>query len=345
MLSLNEFQKRIRSGKPDGWYIFAGEEDYLKRFYLSELRRAALGDDEDTALFNLASFDSDNMDIAAAREAIESPPMMGDYKFVEWKFADLTSLRESEIKKLTETLFPLKEEYPNAIFAILTTSDGFDLGTEKRPGKSVKIFGEAFDVLSFGKSTDAQLLSWLKKHFDAEGIKVTAEVLGVMLLHVGHSMEVLNNEVIKLSCYLKANGRDTLTPEDVEEASVTMTECDAFAIQNAVIEGDVKKAFRALLDMKERRTEAQVVIGMLSKTYSELISVALLAKEGQSISDIRALLGMHEFKVRLYVNAAKKLGIQKISESLDDLLEADTAAKQGGVSGYSAIELFITKNI
>jgi DNA polymerase III delta subunit len=158
-------------------------------------------------------------------------------------------------------------------------------------------------------------------------------------------MELLNSEVIKLSAYLKANGRKTLTKEDVELVSPASAESDAFAIQNAIIEGNAPKAFRALMDMKARRTEPQIIIAMLAKTYSTLSSVSLLADEGERADEIQKTTGLSSYPLQLYLRAAKKLGTKKISEALRALLEADAASKQGGIAGYQAIEIFITQNI
>lgn len=345
-MNISDFKSRLKSESIAGWYIFAGEEDYLKKFYLGELRRLILGDsDSGFGIFNHVVFDALDMDVGALAEAIESPPMMQEYKLIEWRFANISALKDSEIKTLTEKIFPLKEDYPWAVFAIMTTEDGFDLGTEKRPSKLCKTFSEAFDILNFPKSTDAQLLSWLKKHFDAEGINVERGPLNTMLLRIGRSMEILNNEVIKLSSYLKANGKTTLTDEDVTQVCPSSAESDAFAIQNAVIEGNASKAFRALSDMKNRRTEPQIVIGMLAKTYSNLSSVALLADEGLGFDEIQKILGIASYPLGLYMKAYKKLGTKKISDSLKALIKADASSKQGGIAGYQAIELFITQNL
>ena len=55
-MELNEYKNKLKSGELGGVYIFAGEEDYLKRYYLGELRRACLTD-EAFAVFNHSVFD------------------------------------------------------------------------------------------------------------------------------------------------------------------------------------------------------------------------------------------------------------------------------------------------
>ena len=45
--------------------------------------------------------------------------------------------------------------------------------------------------------------SWLKKHFDAEGITVDADTLHALIFRSGHSMSILSSEVKKLAAYAK----------------------------------------------------------------------------------------------------------------------------------------------
>ena len=162
-MELNELKSRLKSGELAGWYIFSGEEDYLKKYYLKSLREAVITDDA-FAPFNHVAYDGQDIDFGDVAEAIKSPPMMGDYKLIEWKFANLDGMKESE-KSALETLFSLKEDYPYSIFAIMTTSDGVDVGTPKRKSKLATRLSSGFDIINFDKSTDSQLLAWLKKHF------------------------------------------------------------------------------------------------------------------------------------------------------------------------------------
>ena len=132
-MTLNDFRARLKGGNVGGWYIFAGEEDYLKRHYRTELSRAVLVDDAfDT--FNHSVFDGQEFNIAAFRDALYAPPMMADYKLIEWRHADLDKMKESD-RTLLLDLLEAREDYPYAIVAITALSDGFDTGTEKRPSK------------------------------------------------------------------------------------------------------------------------------------------------------------------------------------------------------------------
>ncbi len=342
-MTLTEFKAKLKSDSLGGFYVLAGEEDYLKNHYRRELYNLTAGDDA-FSIFNYVLFDGEDFSSEGLYELMISPPMMADYKVIEWRHADLDKLKESECERLL-ALAEAKEEYPHIVFIITTREDGFET-SEKRPSKLHKRLTDAgFSVLLLNKSTDNQLILWLKRHFDNEGISVDMPTLNAMLFRVGHSMAQLNEEVTKLVCYAKANGRESVSIDDVNEVCSVSVECDAFALSNAIIEKNVELAFLALTDMKMQRIEPYVVLAQLSKTYADLLSISLFMDEGLSAAKIAELTKFHPYRLSLYMNSAKKIGTRRLCDSLSALIKTDGASKMGGIGGYGAIEMFITENI
>jgi hypothetical protein len=65
--------------------------------------------------------------------------------------------------------------------------------------------------------------------------------------------------------------------------------------------------------------------------------------EGMRAQDVGAALGMSEYKLKLYIAAAKRRSPESLGAALAEICEADAASKFGGVSGYLALELLIGK--
>ena len=160
MLDIKDFKAELKSGNTQGIYIFAGEEEYLKRYYLGELR-AAVVSDEAFAVFNNPVFDGEEIDFAALSEAVKAPPMMNDYKLIEWRHASFTSLNEKGLSALEE-LVALCKEYPYATVAFLSSAEGLDFGVGKRQSKFITRFDKQLKIIRLDKSSDKQLLGWLK---------------------------------------------------------------------------------------------------------------------------------------------------------------------------------------
>lgn len=342
-MDITSFKSSLKSGDFSGIYLFAGEEDYLVRYYLNALRDK-VAPDEAFAVFNNPVFDGEEVDFSAIAEAVKSPPMMSDYKLIEWRRADFSSMKESELEALEE-LIELCGEYGYSIVAFTADEEGVDFGGPKKPSAFIKRFDKKMNILRFEKSTENQLYAWLKKHFEAEGVTVGFEAVKALVFRSGRSMDVLANEVEKLSALALSRGKTVVTPDDVNEVASSTPECDTFALSNAILERNRQKAYLALEEMKLRRVDPTIIMGMVARTFDDLTAVAHLLDEGLGMSAIRDILGMNEYKLKIYASAAKRYGAERLSEIISTLAEADASSKYGGVAGYTAVELFVSKNL
>ena len=345
LIELKEYLEDIKNEKFSGCYIFAGEEDFLKRYYLSSLSSAVVPD-KSFEPFNRIVYDGPEVDFGALGDAVKAPPMMSEYKIVEWRYADFSKMSERELKAFEE-IADMHEEYPYTVIAFVSLADTFDFGTQKKKSKLLSRLEERFSILRFDRSADKQLYAWLKRHFEVNGISVgaTAEVVAAMVDRCGHSMDVLKNEVDKLTAYLKSHARNTLLTEDVEAVCSSVPESDTFAFSNAITDRNRQKAFAALEEMKLRRVDPIIIFSMAQRTYSELFDVAMLIEEGRSIKDIEGLLRMSPYKLKVYAAAMKKHSTARLCAAIEALAMADVASKSGGVGGYTAVELFLSEHI
>lgn len=338
-MELNDFKAKIKGGNLGGVYVLAGEEDYLKRYYLGEIRRACLTD-ESFAVFNHAVFDGKDVSFAAVGEAIKSPPMMSEYKLIEWHHVDFTSMSEKEFGLFFD-LCELAKEYPYAAVVFITVPEGFEVNSKKKKASNQKKVQDETCFLFFDKSTDNQLFAWLKKHFEANGVSVTLDTLKTLLFHSGRSMDVLEKEVKKISYMVLSRGERMATPQHVEEIASSTPECETFAFSNAIGERNRALAFAALEEMKFKRVDPGVILGMMSRSFSELSGVSLLISEGGGQKDMEEKMGINKYRAQHLLASVKRYGKEQLSEIMGELARIDAASKFGGISGYTAIEIFV----
>ncbi len=342
-MELNDFKAKIKSENLSGCYIFTGEEDYLKKYYLSALRSAAVSD-EGLSTLNHIVYDGSEIDFAELLDAVKAPPIFDRYKLVEWRYGSFNKLTDAALEAF-ESVLDVVNNSDEVVLAFIVGDGDIDIGTAKRPGKLVKSLEGKVNILNFEKQSDAQLLSWLKKHFDKEEIAVSRESLEALLFKSGHTMSVLANEVDKLSYMLKSRGDSTLTPVHIEECASSTIECDSFALSNAILNRNKREAYLALEEMKMDRSDPIMIMGIIGKVYSELANVAFLLADGVSQADIATTLKMNSYKLQKYINSAKKYPRERIAKIVNELARVDTEAKFGGIMGYSAIDIFVAKCI
>ena len=340
-MDLSVLRERLRTGELDGSYMLAGEEDYLKKYYLSQIRECVLTDPM-LAPFNHVVMEGEDIDFSALYDAVTAPPVMSERKLVEWRYPALGSLTKAERESLTRVLEAVSEN-AGTVLVFLVADGAVELGTERRPSEFVRTFGEAMGIINFPISTEAQLISWLRKHFESESISVTPAVCSALISQSGRSMTVLNNEVTKLCAYARASGRSSISEAEVAEVASYTSQSEEYALSNAILTQNRALAYRSLEDMRSKRVAPMLVLGMLSRVFSDLVAVSYMLAEGMRAQDVGAALGMSEYKLKLYIAAAKRRSPESLGAALAEICEADAASKFGGVSGYLALELLIGK--
>ncbi len=338
-MEISELKQRLE-GSPEGFYLFVGEEEYLKRYYLSELKKK-LVPDSFLEPFNYVVFDGGEIDFGRLFDAVKAPPMMADYKLIVWKYPEIEKMREKGRDALEE-FGAMQKDYPYSIVVFFVGADAFDVGTlPKKPSKLYTRFSKCFSVVNFKSSTDSQLLAWLSRHFQAEGVGADGETLRALLFRSGHSMDILASEVEKLTAYAKANGLEKITPREVELVASSTVECDTFALSNAIGERNHSLAFRVLSQMKMERTDPLVILGMLIRTYTELLAVSTLMGEGRGQDEIATITKINPYKVKLALASVKRAGRERIFRATKLLGEIDAKAKSSPVDVYALLERFL----
>ena len=340
---VNELKTKLKSGNPDGWYIFCGEENFLKRHYLGELRKACLTDPALDA-FNHLVMEGEKIDFGAISDALKAPPMMAERKRVEWHLGDFSALREGELEKL-HALCEEGKQYKETTVCFIVDAECFDVGNlPRRPSKLYTTLAKDLSIVYFEKSGAQALAAWLDRHFRHEGINASPAVIRALLAQSGTGMDALSGEVTKLCCYVKANGRDTLTEADVALVASRVTESDAFGLSNAILAGNAEAAYACLRDMKLRKVEPAFAISSVARIYSDLLTVAIFSEEGIPPAEIATRMKMHEYKLSLYQKAAEGRGMRRLRAALELCRRADVAVKTStGADGYLALELLIAR--
>ncbi len=328
---------------PIPWLILGGEEGYLVRHYLGEIRKK-LAPDEALAAFNHLRFEGEEIDFSRLEEAITAPPMMADYKLIEWHLADFERMKAKDVERFI-ALCALKSDYPN-VTVLFPIEEGKLIPPQKgkKPSRRYAEIAEGIDCVFFPRSEDSRLLGWISRHFAEEKVAYTPELGRELIARCGHSMDILAGEIDKLTSFAHATGKETLTVEEVRHVTCATYEADAFGLTNAILAGNAAAAYENLRDMKNRRVDPTLIFGSVFRLFCDLLAVARLREEGLNPAAIRTATGLHEYKVTLYLRALGNRNAARLERTLQKCRELDLAAKMGAVN-YSGLERLIAEEL
>ncbi len=322
-------------------YLFAGDEAYLKRHWVAELKKSMI-EDETLGAFNHLIYEGARLDFGALMEAVSSPPVMSDTKLVEWHLPDIDALTPKDIESLKGLAESIREGGFAACVLVVQPED-FDTGTlPKKPSKMYTALSKIMDIVVFEKAADHQLISWIGRRFFAEDLRILPAVCEELLSRCGHSMDTLVGEIAKTAAYVKSQDRAEVMPEDIRYVTSPTSESDAFRLSNAILAGNGDEAFRALADMRGRQLQPTQILSSVASVYSDLYRVAFMAAESMTAEEIARQLKMHEYKVGLYIKASRGISPESLLSVVAACREADVGMKSGGQTGYGVVERLLT---
>ena len=332
-----DFRKQIKSAPRSG-YLFFGEEDYMKKFAL-DMAVEAISPDPAFAFFNEIRLDSFSYSPEALIDALMPAPMMADRKIIILSGIDFISMRATELDALCKALDSLADYDYNTLI-INTSADRFDEGIlPKRPSATLQKLSEYLIPVQFEKNSPARLASWVAKHFEHNGVSAPNEVCSFIIERCGRDMFNLANETDKLSFFVLSDGRREVTQEDVMTVSIPVGEYDAFAFTNAIGARRRDDALEILGDMKLRRQEPIFIIGEISRTVCDMLTIAVLRSEGLTQREISASTGIHEYKVGVILRTLPQE--EMCRRMLERFRAADLEIKTFRSDGYAVLEKLI----
>ena len=335
-------RRRIQTAA--GAYLFFGDEDFTKNRLAADLRRAVVGEGEETAA-DCVRFDTLGFDADMIATEVAAVSFAGRRRFVEVRDPPLTTARNDKFAAQTDLFIDLLSRmgaYSDTVLLIVVSRGALDFGdvAADRPSALYKRIAEFAQPVRFDFPSQPKLRSWISRHFDMDGLTVTTDAVDVLLALCGSSMYALSGEIEKLTARVKSRGDTVVTAEDVSDSVAGSTEDKDFALVNALTDGNRAAVFEAMRKMKLRRDEPIAACGAISRVCRNAYAVAEMRRKGMPISDVAAALGMSERQASFYARAYGKSSPEKLKTAVKACLDADMQLKSTRLD-YIALERLV----
>ncbi len=334
----SDFRKEIKTAPRPG-YLFFGEEDYLKAFAVHTAEET-LCPDSTYAFFNVMKLDALDFTPSRLLDALMPMPMMTERKLVLLTGLNFNTMRPNELDELCGALSALAQ-YDYNVLIVKAAADCLDPGyLPKRPSSALNKLAQHLTPVQFEAPPPAKLCAWVKKHFAHNGVAVSAPFCVQMIDYCGRNMYQLANEIDKLSFYMLSHGKTEPTETDLHLVCTPVTEYDAFAFANAVMEGRQQTALDILADYRFRRVEPLMILGDVIRVFCDMESIYAMQADGATAQEIASALKLHEYRVGLYQKSLRQAQQGRLRHALDACIAADAALKLSP-QGYTALEKLI----
>ena len=337
---VKELRDRIKM-HPTGAYLFWGEEEYLKHYYLGELRQVIK--DEGMEEFNrtVIDFERDGT-MTDIENAVDSLPVMAEHKLIEVWGLDILSLKKEGEKRLLDAV---KRVSTDTIFVIFCRSTELDISTKKSKERAIiKGLSGVMIITEFPRQSEMKLTSWTDRIFKTDEVRISDFNISKMIKLCDFSMTRLKSESEKLIAYCKRNALDTVPNELIELLVKPSAENEIYEFTDAIMKRTGKEALAILENLKSQNVDFVLVLSSLVKTVNAL-AVIKSARGNLDDATIAATTGLFPWQVRNYTLAASGWEKEALRKAVDLIFECDRDSKSTGVPPYVLLERLVVSII
>ncbi len=327
-LSIKLIKDQIRKKTFSKVYLFSGEEEYLKEYYLKELKNSII--DENFKDFNYYIFNNKNIDINEVQDSLEAYPVMAERKLIIIKDSGIFKLTKAKIDNFWIESIKNIPAYVCLVF--------YENEIDKRNVlfKNIKQYGT---TIEFSKPKTTEIAKWVNNIIITNAKQISNNNINYILEICDNDMISLKNEIDKLLDFCK--DKDIIEKADIEKICTVSVESKVFQMIDCLMEKDFNATFRLLNDMKTLKEPIIKISYLIAMNFSKILKLKLYLQEGTMRSELASKVSIPPFTVNKYIKQAEKFSIKQLKDILNKCLEMDLKLKSTSIDDWIILEKFI----
>lgn len=319
-------------------YLFYGEEEYLKDYYLRCIEEYAVN--ADTRTLNRIVLEG-KIDAEKIVDNCETMPVFADKKIVIVKNSGLfkskkkdRGKKEKEVRqsvKLVEFLQNVPE-YAYLVF--------YEEEIDKRI-KMVDAVKKNGLIVEFACQKPVELTRWVVKGFRANRKDISMTAASMLVENCETRMYDLLNEINKIVMYM--GQENTVTEDIIEKVCSKSVKGRIFDLTDAVAEKNSGKALKLLNDMIILKEPLPKILYMITRQLRQILEMKLLINQGLNEREAASKMGVTPYVAGKISRQARSFTIEALKKAMNQSLEMDIAIKSGRVDDRIAAELLIAE--
>ncbi|MBR4309278.1 MAG: DNA polymerase III subunit delta [Oscillospiraceae bacterium] len=307
------------------FYIIHGEEDYLCRYYFSQIKKQLL--DDLTGDFNYHKLTNENFSVELLNDSLETLPMMADRSLIHVDEVDLFSLDGGD----TDFVLRILGDIPPHCCLVLTYGE---FKPDKRKKKLWSIVEEKATLAEFSYSGEKELIPWITRHFREQGKLIRTELCSYLVQICGRSMTRLQGEITKISAY---SGAQEIVREDIDAVVEPTVEAVVFDITDSLAERNFDRAMERLHVIFKLREEPVAVVGAIGSQMRRLYGAKVLT----NADELAKVYGLTPWMASKAMTQARRFSRNFCEKAVLLCAETDHKLKSAGEDPQLLLEFLL----
>lgn len=316
-----QFKQELKSGNPRSFYVFHGEETYLKEYYFRELKKQLIPPELEQ--LNFHPIPGKECTLQRLREAVDCLPVMSERTLVAVTDYDLYGGSAAARDELCTLLSDLPEDC-----CLVFYYDLLPFKADARMKKLTGLLKEKGLIVDFARQELGDLKDWVARRFKALGHDIAPREAAYLLECRGDLMQDLVTEIEKIGAY--ASGRQ-VTRADIDAVVIPQLDAAVFQMTDAIARNDFDGAAAVLDSLLGARESAIMILSVVGKYFRQLYTARLLLERRRGTADLASLWGMKSsWQAERLMDAARRYSLPWCRNAVRRCAETDLAMKSYG---------------
>lgn len=281
-------------------YWLEGEEEYFIDLVIDYAEHHILPESE--AAFNKTVFYGRDAEWTSIINACRRYPMFAERQVVILKEAQ--SMRD--IEKLESYI-----DKPLSSTLLFVAYKGKKVDGRTKLSKTIKDKGVQ---LTTKKLYESELPDWVSALVSSKGYTITHKALQLLIDHIGNDLSRISNEIDKM--ILNLANEKVINEDAIEQFVGISKDYNVFELQDALARKDFYKAIRIAnyFESNPKAGPLQLIFPSLYGFFSKVQMV--YSTQGGSDKALAAAIGVSEWKIKEYVQAARRYSTAAVEKNI-----------------------------
>lgn len=337
IINAEDLRKQIKDKQMNNCYLFFGEEEYLKQFYIKKICSKFVTPGSET--FSLRKYDGKENTFDDVFEGAMSMPFMSEYTVVIAHDFPLDSPNSEQKEQLSAFL----DNQPDTSITIFWM-DSIELLPKNSKHKwAIDLFTKKAAAVDFKKYTRSGLCKTVIGYAAKQGCTMQSAAANYLIDITGDSLNILLNETQKAASF--AGQGNEITKNHIDEVAVRSLEARVYDLSKFILNGNARSALELLHTLMQNKAEPIDIFAVILMSFVDIYRAKTALSGGESATYPAKLFDYKNKEFRLTNGArfASRISDSELRECFDCFSESDRLLKSTAQSGEAVLERLIVK--
>ena len=333
-----ELKVKLKESK-NGFFVFYGDNEYLKDYYASILRKEVMENE-----FNYFRFDGDEFSFYDIESFLTTYSFMNERKMLEVLNPKILKWSEKELSALSSLV---SEGFEDMTVLLVYRKGEFEtklIPPAKAPAKPTAVYSLSASMkkdcyfVEFPQSETPKLINWINRHFEKVNIPISPDAPKHLIDFCGNDMYILKGEIEKLCAVCQSVGKS-----EIEKYCCSNIEYQTFDLSEALSSGNTSRVKEIFLNLKFKKADPLMIMGTLTKSFYDMLLAKEAIKERVSSSQLAKDMGMNPWVADKRMKSVANIEKEYLEKAVSLCSECDKKLKSFSADQYAHIELLLEK--